>query len=293
MKNIHELVLYALSGGLYAVFAVRAWWHLMMRSPADIGQNHSVPIRERAWPRIMLVLALLSHGLLLHETVFRPDSMVFGFAYAISAMLWLGVGMYWLESLFLPLSGLGVLLLPSAALAVFLPWFAGGGKLLANPASPLFKIHFVIANMAYGMLALAAFHALLMLFIEQRLHGRNWGRLHQFMRWQRWLDAMPPLMTMERLLFRQISVGFVLLSLTIISGVLFAEDLFGHALRWDHKTLFALISWIMFAALLLGRYGYGWRGRAALRWVLASFVMLLFAYVGSRFVVEILLGRIS
>lgn len=99
-----------------------------MRSPADIGQNHSVPIRERAWPRIMLVLALLSHGLLLHETVFRPDSMVFGFAYAISAMLWLGVGMYWLESLFLPLSGLGVLLLPSAALAVFLPWFAGEGS---------------------------------------------------------------------------------------------------------------------------------------------------------------------
>jgi len=106
-----------------------------------------------------------------------------------------------------------------------------------------------------------------------------------------WLDTLPPLLTLEKLLFRLISAGFVLLTLTLISGVAFNEQLVDKAFKLDHKTVFAILSWLMFGALLTARRVSGWRGRAALRWVLASFVALLLAYVGSRFVFEVLLHR--
>ncbi|MGH8683127.1 MAG: cytochrome C assembly family protein, partial [Burkholderiales bacterium] len=105
------------------------------------------------------------------------------------------------------------------------------------------------------------------------------------------LASLPPLLTLERLLFRILAAGFVLLTATLATGVLFSEELFGQALRFNHKTLFALLSWVIFGGLLVGRWRYGWRGRKALRWTLAGFVALLLAYVGSRFVLEVVLGR--
>src|SRR6266853_1865297 len=97
--------------------------------------------------------------------------------------------------------------------------------------------------------------------------------------------------TMERLLFQIILAGFVFLTLTLATGIAFSETLFGRAMKFDHKTVFAVASWLIFAALLSGRYLYGWRGRVALRWTLAGFVALLLAYVGSRFVLEVILRR--
>jgi ABC-type uncharacterized transport system permease subunit len=88
-----------------------------------------------------------------------------------------------------------------------------------------------------------------------------------------------------------IGVAFVFLTLTLITGIAFSEEIFGRALRFDHKTVFAVASWLIFAALLAGRWRYGWRGRTAVRWTLSGFVTLLLAYVGSRFVLEVLLGR--
>jgi ABC-type uncharacterized transport system permease subunit len=96
---------------------------------------------------------------------------------------------------------------------------------------------------------------------------------------------------MEALLFRLIHVAFVLLTLTLASGILFSETLFGKALPFNHKTIFAILSWLIFAALLTGRHLRGWRGRVALRWTLAGFGTLLLAYIGSRFVLEVILGR--
>ena len=86
--------------------------------------------------------------------------------------------------------------------------------------------------------------------------------------------------------------GFVLLTLTVGSGVFFSEALFGKPLSFDHKTLFAFASWGIFATLLVGRHAWGWRGKRALRWTLAGFSLLILAYVGSRFVAEVILGRV-
>src|SRR5260221_11008753 len=132
------------------------------------------------------------------------------------------------------------------------------------------------------MFTIAALQAILMTLMERRAHSRALARP---------LAAPPPLHRMEQLLFRVILAGFLFLTLTLVTGIVFSETLFGRAMKFDPKTVFAVASWFIFAALLAGRYFYGWRGRTALRWTLAGFVALLLAYVGSRFVLEVILRR--
>ncbi|MBC8749723.1 MULTISPECIES: cytochrome C assembly family protein [Paraburkholderia] len=303
-----DIVLYALTALLYGGLSVAGWRshrHAAVRPllesvpplPAHAaGAGASVASGVSAPGRALLLVALLAHGVLLHTTIFPQNAMVFGFAFALSAMFWLGAGIYWIESFFFPLDGLRLLVLPLACVASLLPLAFGGVRVLPYAAAPMFKLHFLIANIAYGLFAIAALHAVLMLAVERRLHAMR-GALAQRHAaagngwWSSWLDTLPPLLTLEKLLFRLIGAGFVLLTLTLLSGILFSEQLIDRALRLDHKTVFAILSWVMFGALLTARKVSGWRGRAALRWVLASFVALLLAYVGSRFVFEVLLHR--
>ncbi len=311
-----DIVLYALTALLYGGLAVAGWRahrHTavepalagmpaggrlaggMSTDMADTMQSGraSKASGMRSMGRVLLGVALLVHGLLLHTTIFPQNAMVFGFAFALSAMFWLGAGIYWIESFFFPLDGLRLLVLPLACVASVMPLIFGGVRVLSYSAAPMFKLHFLIANIAYGLLAIAALHAILMLMVEKRLQNmRGTATRHTSNSWvSSWLDTLPPLLTLEKLLFRLISAGFVLLTLTLISGVAFNEQLVDKAFKLDHKTVFAILSWLMFGALLTARRVSGWRGRAALRWVLASFVALLLAYVGSRFVFEVLLHR--
>lgn len=164
-----------------------------------------------------------------------------------------------------------------------------GGIIGRSSASPLFQVHLLLAILAYSLLTIAAIHALLMATMERRLHGEAVaapGRL-SFV-----IDRLPPLLAMEGVLFRLITVGFVLLTATLVSGIFFSEELFGRPLRFDHKTVFAIAAWVVFAGLLLGRMVFGWRGRTALRWTITGFAMLMLAYVGSHFVLEVLLKRV-
>lgn len=295
-----DIVLYALTALLYGGLAVAGWRaHRLASAPPMLASVPPVPA-QAASPspgamragRALLFVALAVHGVLLHMTIFPRDAMVFGFAFALSAMFWLGACIYWIESFFFPLDGLGLLVLPFACVASLLPLAFGGVHVLPYAAAPLFKAHFIIANVAYGLFAIAALHAVLMLFAERRLHMLRGALERNGGGWLAgWLDTLPPLLTLEKLLFRLIGAGFVLLTLTLLSGVLFSEQLLGRPLTFDHKTVFAVLSWLMFGALLTARQLSGWRGRAALRWVLASFVALLLAYVGSRFVFEVLLHR--
>jgi ABC-type uncharacterized transport system permease subunit len=308
-----DIVLYAFTALLYGGLAVAAWRAYRLGTSGALGREghpqgmlSSVPPMPSATApalaaasgmtaagRALLFAALVTHGVLLHVTIFPRDAMVFGFAFALSAMFWLGSSIYWIESFFLPLDGLRLLVLPLACVSSLLPLAFGGVRVLPYAASPLFKLHFIIANIAYGLFAIAALHAVLMLFGERRLHAlRGAHERRAAAGWfAGWLDTLPPLLTLERLLFRMIGAGFVLLTLTLLSGVLFSEQLVDRALTLDHKTVFAILSWLMFGALLTARRISGWRGRAALRWVLASFAALLLAYVGSRFVFEVLLHR--
>jgi ABC-type uncharacterized transport system permease subunit len=147
---------------------------------------------------------------------------------------------------------------------------------------PMFLAHLIIAMLAYSLFTFAAMHALLMAVAERNLHQKP--TLFK-------LPDFPPLMTMETLLFRVIALGFILLTLTLVSGMMFSEELFHQPLKFNHKNLFTILSWVIFGGLLLGRAAYGWRGRTAIRWTLTGFVLLLLAYAGSKFVLEILLHR--
>ncbi|HMV17276.1 MAG TPA: cytochrome c biogenesis protein CcsA [Zoogloea sp.] len=270
------ILLHLLPASLYALLGLH-FWRSRWLQPALGPRQELLP-----WERGALLAALGAHGFALHHAFFASNGMVFGFSLALSLMLWLAVLFYWIESLYARLDGLQALAMPAAALCALLPAFFPEQHVLENAHSPLFRAHFVVAMLAYSLFTLAALHALLMSVAERRLHGARLSRA---------FASLPPLLTMEALLFRLIGIAFVLLTLTVGSGVLFSEVLFGRAFRFDHKTVFAILSWLIFGGLLIGRHTRGWRGRKALRWTLAGFVALMLAYVGSRFVAEVLLGR--
>jgi len=235
----------------------------------------------RGWERAAILAPLAVQGWLLYRGIFSHEPR-FGFAQALSVMMFLGVALYWIESLFYAIEGMLPLVLALAALAVPLPAvFPGLESSAAQIAAAEFKLHLALAMIAYSLSVIALLHAALMAVAERQLHGK----ISVF------ISSLPPLLTLEKLLFRVIGAAFVFLTLTLATGIAFSETLFGRAFSADHKTIFALLSWATFGLLLVGRVLYGWRGRTALRWTLTGFLMLMLAYVGSRFVLEVLLHR--
>lgn len=234
------------------------------------------------WERTTIGAALLIHGLGIHVEIFGAGPMRFSFGLALSLMLWLAVLIYWLESFHAKMEGLQPMVLPLAAACTIVPLLFPQAHIVAHADSWGFRLHFIAAMLAYSLFTLSALHAVFMGYAERKLHQRALTKS---------LASLPPLLTMEKLLFRMIATGFALLTIALITGVVYSEEIFGKALTLDHKTLFAFISWGIFAALLIGRHARGWRGRIALRWTLAGFMVLLLAYIGSRFVLEIVLGR--
>ena len=276
---MRAILLYGLTVLAYAVLAVHFWrtrWRSRARSERPMA----------AWERWAILVALALHTSLLYETIFATPVLRFGFGQALSATLWLAVLVYWFENLFYRLEGMQPLVLGVAAVCSPLPALFPGLESPAYAHGLQFRLHLAMAIVAYSLLTIAALHALLMSLIEKRLHGRGLGEELAGP-----LASLPPLLTLETLLFRILGAGFVMLTLTLATSVAFSETLFGKAFQFNHKTLFAVLSWAIFGLLLAGRHFYGWRGRRALRWTMAGFIALLLAYVGSRFVVEVILGR--
>ncbi len=238
-----------------------------------------------SWMHYAMLVPLSLHALTLYQSMFVGAGLRFGVSNAISAIVWLTAFIYWFSGFFKRLQGLQTLVAPVAAasaIAVLLPLFFPSLRVLENTELPAFKAHLLVAMMAYSLLTIAALHALLMTVVERQLHHPAARSV---------LTNLPPLLAMEKLLFHIIWIGFILLTLTLLSGVVFSKEVFGQPLTFSHKTLFGFISWGVFAALLAGRQFYGWRGRIAIRWTLAGFVTLLLAYIGSKFVLEIVLNR--
>ena len=251
-----------------------------------------LPSNQRQWISIATATGWMLHGLALWADIVVPEALRLGFAVMLSSALWVSVAAYWIENRNASLDSMRVLVLPVAALAVVLPIAFPGNVVALDGKSMLFPGHVAIAMLAYSTLTVAAFHAVLMALQESKLHIRHSNAAGANEGWfMAAIDRLPALLTMEKLLFRLITIGFILLSLTVFSGIIFSEQLFGKPLKWDHKTIFTLLSWIMFGVLLAGRHWRGWRGKTALGFTLTGFVTLLLAYVGSRFVLEVVLHR--
>lgn len=257
-------LLYALAGWHY--------WHTRGRSVQP----------GVAWEKMLPLPALALHLLLLVDTVANPAGLNLGVGNALSAIIWLAGLIYWLGSFRYRLEVLQAPLALLAAVAVLAPLALPSTHVLGNTGLLAFRVHLFIALLAYSLFTIAALHAALMAVVEKRLHNVNQPGV---------VANLPPLLTLESLLFRIIGVGFVLLTLTLVSGMMFSEELFHEPMQFNHKTIFAILSWLVYAALLSGRRLWGWRGRIAIRWTLAGFVMLVLAYIGSKFVLEILLRR--
>lgn len=228
---------------------------------------------------LCVALAWVLQGLLLARGLLG-DPPHFGFAPALSVTAWLVAAVYAVESLIYPQLPTRWTLSTVGAVAVLLA-LAFPGSAMPPTTSFWLPVHLAFGVACYGLFGIAVVHAWFMNHAEKRIRlGKDsHGGL--------------PLLTLERLTYRFVAAGFVLLSATLAVGMLFGEVVYGYAWRWEHKTIFSVLSWLTFAVLLIGRAGFGWRGKRAANVLYVGSVFLLLAYVGSRFVMEIMLGRTS
>ena len=201
----------------------------------------------------------------------------FGFAPALSMTLWLVLAVYVVESRFVPLPGARRTLALLGIVVVALAWLFPG-ELRPLVPSRWAPLHWVLGIASYGLFGAAVLHAAMLSRAESQMRPSAAGMAGA-------MKGMP-LLRLERLTFRFVAAGFVVLSAALLLGAWFANPW-----RWDHKTVFSMLGWVVFAGLLAGRRAFGWRGPAATRWVYAGAALLLLAYVGSRFVLEVLLHR--
>ncbi|MEL1263953.1 cytochrome C assembly family protein [Pseudoxanthomonas putridarboris] len=232
--------------------------------------------RQWFWPALGAVLLHgVYHLLVAWRTAGGPDMHFF----AALSLVTLGMaGMTTLVGAQGRMAALGVIAFPLAA-ALLLTYHLNGHK----PSDGLdwrVQLHAWMALLAYATLAIAALLAVMLWAQERALRRREFHV---------WLRALPPLTELEELLFRTILVGFLLLTVTLLTGALFVQDFF--AQRLAHKTVLSVLSWLAFGALLFGRWRHGWRGGKAVRWTLAAMALLLLAFFGSKFVVELVLRR--
>ncbi|OGS91023.1 MAG: cytochrome C biogenesis protein [Gallionellales bacterium GWA2_60_18] len=268
-----NLLLALLACAAYGALAAY-FWRAQARGEGDVT--------SRGAPGHLVLLPLALHGWVLVQDVFAGGGFNLSVANAVSLIIWLTLLVYWAARFFYPVGCLQTLVLPLAAVVVLLPGLFPSAHQLTNTALFAFKAHLATAMLAYSLFTIAVLHAVLISQVEKNLHHAALPRV---------LQSLPPLLTMETLLFRMIAFGLVLLTLTLISGVMFSEEIFGKAWQLNHKVLFGFISWAVFAVLLWGHYSYGWRGRTAVRWTVGGFALLLLAYLGSKFVLEVLLHR--
>ena len=273
-----EILAYVVNALLYGALAIYFWRTRWSAARASAPGRDAPAAAEH----YAVLVPVAMHAVLLGRSLFAPDGLHLGLGNAISVILLLTVLIYWIGSFFYRLDGLHALVLPLAAAAVLLAGAMPSAAALPNTHHAAFKAHLLISMLAYSLFTIASLHVALMALLERRLHD---GAVSHA------LQALPPLLTMEALLFRIIWAGFILLTLTLVSGMIFTEELFGKPATFNHKTVFGVVSWLIFAALLVGRHVYGWRGRIAVRWTLAGFLALVLAYIGSKFVLEVILGR--
>lgn len=241
---------------------------LILRSPEA---------RPERWP---VLGAIFLHGGLIAHQIFHGGAITIGINEALSLFTWQSAVLLWAFCWKEPLRTLGIVIYPLAGFCAL--WAAA----YPTPVSdiPLLdwkaRSHILLSLLSAGVLTLAAVQACALALQDQFLHQHKQGSA---------LSSLPPLQTMERMLFQLIAIGFFLLSLTLLSGLWFIRDWMAQHLA--HKTILSITAWLLFGVLLWGRWRYGWRGRTAIRWTLSGYAFLVLAYFGSKIILEQILGK--
>ena len=234
----------------------------------------------KRWIQICGGLALILHSITLYYSLLTPAGIDIGFFSIFSLVAWLAVALLLVVTLQDTVECLSVIIFPFAAAALLLRLLYPQQNLLSQSLSAGLEFHILTSLLAYSLLSIAAVQAILLYLQDRHLHNKHTGGF---------VRALPPLESMEKLLFKLIILGFVVLSISLASGIVYLDNMFAQHLV--HKTVLSIFAWMVFAILLIGRWKFGWRGRVAIRWVLSGFILLMLAYFGSKFVIELLLSR--
>lgn len=243
--------------------------------------NHNI-VQDKPNKNILIIgfIALLFHAFILLSTTITANGLNHSFVNSFSLVSWLVVLLYLTAEFRKPVETLGILIFPIAAMAVFLQLFWPHKSPGAGLSFEL-QVHILLSLLAYGLLAIAACQSVLLLIQTHYLKNKQPGGF---------IRSLPPLQSMETLLFQMIKIGFVILSFALLSGFIFLDDIFAQHLV--HKTVLSIIAWLLFAILLWGRGYFGWRGKKAMHLTLGGFAFLMLAYFGSKMVLEIFLHRV-
>lgn len=258
---------------LIAIVLYSAAWALLiqsMRKRATLG----------APTTILMCLGALIHAHSAYGGVVTNQGIQFGFFQMASVFFACMNIIVLISAIKRPLSKLFLILLPLSVLSLICANTIYTRPSIEQGMSLSLVTHIMLSIIAYSLLTIATLQAILLNYQTTQLKAHHTKSV---------IGIFPPLQTMENLLFDLVWAGFILLSLSIGTGFLFIDDIFEQQL--SHKTAFSVISWLLYATLLFGRHALGWRGKTAIRWVISSFVMLMLAYLGSKFVLEFLLSN--
>lgn len=255
--------------------------------PQRLQTDPQAPAQDRpVWAALCLAWVAQAVAIVLDTVAFDGPHLRarFGFAPALSVTTWLVLAVYAIENRRLGLPSARRVLAALAAVTVALAWLFPGQE-HPRVGSPWAPLHWLTGFASYGLIGAALLHAALLRHAERQLRAKPVSGQLPIRTGPAQALGMP-LLRLESLTLRFVGAGFVMLSLTLVLGAWFAIPW-----RWDHKTVFSVLSWLVFAVLLIGRARFGWRGRQAVRWLVAGSTLLLLAYVGSRFVLEVVLHR--
>ena len=230
-------------------------------------------------PLTLGYLGITAQAVALHQSILTPLGLDLSFFNMLALVAWVITVVVLLATLTKPLENLGIVILPVTAVASILHNIFHTTPTLLPGSSVELDAHILLSILSYSRLRSAAVQAVLLAVQDHHLRNRHPGGF---------VRALPPLETMEYLLFQFIAVGYVLLTFALLTGAIFLKDIFAQHLV--HKTVLSILAWIVFAVLLWGRWRYGWRGRVAIRWTLGGFIALMLAYFGSKMVLELILG---
>lgn len=232
------------------------------------------------WP---IFIAMIFHAYALYGQTFRPEAVYFGVAQAFSAMSLIAVGVLIVESFIHRLNAQLGIIVVAAAFGAIAPMLLAGERVPPAETTPLFIWHLATALGGYAVMGIATVQAVLMSMQNRRLKMPSAPDARTPL-----LDSLPGLVVMERIFIRIVAVGFVLITLTLMLGMLTTYERFGDFLRFDHKVALTWLSWLIFGILLTGRYYFGWRSRQALTWFWAGIIAWVTAYIGYHFILELL-----
>lgn len=233
--------------------------------------------------RLLLLAAgaLVLHAVVLYQSILTEDGLDMGFYNALSLVSWVVTLLVVLTTMIKPTINLAMIILPGTALTLFLESVIPSARIISDSSSFGLDIHIILSICAYSLLSIAALQAIILAIQDHQLRTKHPVKT---------MRMLPPMQTMEDLLVQLLWIGFFLLSMALATGLMFVHNIFAQHLV--HKTVLSILAWCLFAVVLFGRWSWGWRGKHLVRWTLVAFFLLMLGYFGSKFVLEMVLGRV-